>query len=96
MSKPNVKMNAGFCLVKQMEATSPGGLVLPNQKQENHAIVQEIGPNRITDYGVEIKSFAQVGDRILFTQGYPMTVDGVEYLVVEDRTILAVVGRIEM
>ncbi len=83
-------------VLKQMEAeeTTKSGIVLPGQAQEKpqQAEVLAVGPG-ITAEGKEIKMEVAVGDQVIYSKyaGTEVKMDGVEYIIVKQSDILAIV-----
>lgn len=82
-------------VLKQMEAeeTTKSGIVLPGQTQEKpqQAEVISVGPGGMVN-GHEVKMEVQEGDKVIFAQyaGTKVKVDGVEYIVIKQEDILAI------
>jgi chaperonin GroES len=98
-AKLNLKPLADRVIVKKLEAEekTPGGIVLPDTAKEKpqNGEVLAIGPGRYDEKGgnrqpMELK----VGDKVLFAKysGTEIKIDGVEYLILAERDILAVFG----
>ena len=83
-------------VLKQVEAeeTTKSGIVLPGSAQEKPqmAEVVAVGPGGIID-GKEVKMEVKPGDRIICSQyaGTKAKIDGVEYNIVRQNDILAIV-----
>lgn len=83
-------------LVKQVEAEekSPGGIILPETAQEapREGEVIAVGEGRMLESGERTEMSVEEGDRVIYTQygGTEVTIDGEEYLIVEEHSILAV------
>ncbi len=83
-------------VVKQVEAeeTTKSGIVLAAAAQEKPAIFEVIavGPGGIVD-GNEIEMTVEVGDKVITGKysGTQVKVDGVEYTIVRQNDILAIV-----
>jgi len=98
-SKPQVRLQPlGERLVIQREegeTTTSGGIVLPDSAKEKPArgTVIAIGTGKLLDDGTRSKSQLQEGDRVLFTSyaGENVQIDDVEYLLMREDDILAVV-----
>lgn len=84
---PNYKPRGDRVIVKQLDAPEPepGVMSLPDsqRKKPNEGIVVAVGPglrNRVTGYVDEID--LKPGDHVVFVDhaGYPIVIDGVEYL----------------
>ncbi len=98
-SKPQVRLQPlGERLVIQREegeTTTSGGIVLPDSAKEKPArgTVIAIGTGKLLDDGTRSKSQLKEGDRVLFTSyaGENVQIDDVEYLLMREDDILAVV-----
>ena len=77
------------------ETTTSGGIVLPDSAKEKPArgTVIAIGTGKLLDDGTRSKSQLKEGDRVLFTSyaGETVQIDDVEYLLMREDDILAVV-----
>lgn len=85
-------------IVKRAEAESksPGGIVLTGSAAEKstRGEVVAIGNGRILDNGDVKPLDVQVGNVVLFNEGYGVKsekIDGVEYLIMSESDILAIV-----
>jgi chaperonin GroES len=102
-AKLNLKPLADRVIVKKLEAEekTPGGIVLPDTAKEKpqNGEVMAVGPGKYDEKGgannwtrqpMELK----VGDKVLFAKysGTEVKIDGVEYLILAERDILAVFG----
>lgn len=80
---------------EQSESTTAGGIVLPDSAKEKPArgTVVAIGTGKLLDDGTRSKSQLKAGDRVLFTSyaGEHVEIDDVEYLLMREDDILAVV-----
>ena len=83
-------------VLKQLvaEETTASGIVLPGQAKEkpSHAEVVAVGPGGVVD-GKEIKMQVKVGDKVIYSKyaGTEVELDKVEYIVVKQNDILAVI-----
>ena len=83
-------------VIKSVEAEerTQSGLYLTASAQEKPAIAEivAVGPGGIVD-GKEVKMFVNVGDKVLISKysGTEVKIDGVEYSIVRQEDILAVV-----
>lgn len=86
-------------LVKRLEAEemTKGGIVLPDSAKEKpkEGRVIEVGPGKVLDDGSRSAMQIKKNDRILFTSyaGTEIKVDGVEYLIMSEDDVLAVVAE---
>ena len=94
----NVKPLADRVLIKPLEAQEEkkGGIIIPDTAKEKpqQGEVIEIGPGRVSDDGKKIAMEVKKGDRVLYGKysGTEVTVEGVEYLILRESDILAIVG----
>ena len=76
------------------EETTKSGIVLAGQTKEKpqQAEVVAVGPGGIVD-GKEVTMLVSVGDKVIYSKyaGTEVELDGVEYLVVKQNDILAVI-----
>lgn len=83
-------------VLKQVEAeeTTKSGIVLPGQTKEKpqQAEVVAVGPGGMVD-GKEVSMLVSVGDKVIYSKysGTEVELDGVEYLIVKQNDILAIV-----
>lgn len=93
-----VKPLADRVLIKPSEAeeVKKGGIIIPDTAKEKpqQGEVVEVGPGRVTDDGKKIAMEVKKGDKVLYGKysGTEVTIDDVEYLVVRESDILAIVG----
>lgn len=76
------------------EETTKSGIVLPGSAKEKPqtAEVVAVGPGGTVD-GKEVTMFVKAGDKVIFSKyaGTEVKLDGVEYIIVKQGDILAVV-----
>ena len=83
-------------VLKQMEAeeTTKSGIVLPGQNKEKpqQAEVVAVGPGGLVD-GKEEEMKVSVGDKVIYSKyaGTEVELDDVEYIIVRQSDILAVI-----
>lgn len=83
-------------VIKSVEAeeTTKSGIILTAAAQEKPSIAEivAVGPGGMVD-GKEVKMFVKVGDKVLISKysGTEVKIDGVEYSIVRQDDILAVV-----
>lgn len=83
-------------VIKAVEAeeTTKSGIILTAAAQEKPSIAEivAVGPGGMVD-GNEVKMFVKVGEKVLISKyaGTDVKVDGVEYSIVKQDDILAVV-----
>ena len=70
------------------------GILLPKSSEggETHVgIVRAVGPGRETDNGSIIKPKVTVGQKVLFSWGDKVALDGTEYHLVSEGSILGII-----
>lgn len=81
--------------VLESEEKTKGGIFLPDTAKEKpqQATVVAVGPGKTLDNGSKATVDVKEGDIVLFAKysGTEVKVDGVEYLVIAEKDILAVV-----
>ena len=84
-------------VVKVLEAkeVTRGGIVLPDTAKEKpqEAEIVAVGKGKVSDEGRVIPPEVKVGDKVLFGKysGSEITIDGIEYLILKEEDILAIV-----
>lgn len=92
----NIKPLADRVVIKMLEAeeTTKGGIILTSSAQEKPQVaeIMAVGPGGVVD-GKEIKMEVKVGDKVLISKyaGTEVKLDGVEYTILRQSDILAVV-----
>ncbi len=80
-------------IVAQEEKTR-GGILLPDTAKEKpqKGEVLAVGTGKVLDSGIKIPLDVHVGDKVIFGQysGTEIKLEGEEYLIVNERDILAV------
>lgn len=85
-------------LVKPLEAESktPSGIILPDTVKEKPQVglVMAVGPGGRDDHGREVPMVVKVGQKVMYKKwgGNEIKVNGQEWMLVEQKDILAVVG----
>jgi len=78
----------------EREERTKSGIVLPDTAKEKpqEGIVQEVGSGRVLDNGTTVPLELKKGDRVLYAKyaGNEFKVDDVEYLIVSEKDVLAV------
>ena len=93
----NIKPLGDRVVIKRLEAEEKtvGGIVLPSQAKEQPqmAEVVAVGPGE-TGNGKKVEMEVKVGDCVIFSRygGTDIKYDGVEYTILTQRDILAIVG----
>jgi chaperonin GroES len=97
-SKLQLKPLADRVVVRKLDAEekTAGGIVLPDSAKEKpqQGEILAVGPGRTDDKGARIAMEVKVGDKVLFAKytGTEVKIEGIEYLILAERDILAVVG----
>jgi chaperonin GroES len=78
------------------EEITKSGIVIPDTAKEKpqEGIVEAVGPGRLLDSGHRVPMDLKVGDKVLYAKyaGSEFKPDDVEYLVVSEKDVLAVVA----
>ena len=91
-----IKPLADRVVVKQaeIEETSKGGIILPGSAKEKPQVAEvvAVGPGGMVD-GNEVKMLVKVGDKVITSKyaGTEVKCDGIEYNIVRQSDILAIV-----
>jgi len=86
-------------LVKRSETQEQmrGGIIIPDTAKEKpqEAEVMAVGPGKLTDEGKRSPMDVQTGDRILMGKysGSEIKIDDVDYVILREDEILAVIGN---
>jgi chaperonin GroES len=94
----HVKPLADRVLVKPLEGeeTKKGGIIIPDTAKEKpqQGEVMEVGPGRVGEEGDKIPMEVKKGDKVLYGKysGTEVTVDNVEYLIMRESDIFAIIG----
>ena len=76
------------------EDKSAGGIILPDTAQEKpqQGLVVAAGPGKVSDSGSLVKMTVKKGDKVLYGKysGSEVTFGGVEYVIMRESDILAV------
>jgi chaperonin GroES len=97
-TKLQLKPLADRVVLKKLDAEdkTSGGIVLPDTAKEKpqQGEILAVGPGRVDDKGNRQPMEVKVGDKVLFAKysGTEVKIEGVEYLIMTERDILAVVG----
>ena len=94
----NLKPIGDRIVVKPLEAEeiTKGGIILPDSAKEKpqKGKVVAIGAGRILDNGTRVPVEVKDGDTIIYSKygGTEVKFEGEEYLIVNERDILAIIG----
>ncbi|MBX9771304.1 MAG: co-chaperone GroES [Candidatus Obscuribacterales bacterium] len=97
-SKLSLKPLADRVVVKKLEAEekTSGGIVLPDTAKEKpqQGEILAAGPGKFDEKGNRQPMEVKTGDKVLFAKysGTEVKIDGIEYLILSERDILAIVG----
>ncbi len=92
----NIKPLADRVVIKMIETeeTTKSGIVLPGSAKEKPQVAEIVaaGPGGVVD-GKEVKMEVKVGDKVLTSKyaGTEVKIDGVEYTILRQSDILAIV-----
>jgi len=92
----NIRPLGDRVVIKKIEAeeTTKSGIVLPGSAKEEPqmAEVMAVGPGGMVD-GKEVEMEVKVGDKVIFSKyaGTEIKYDGVEYTILRQNDILAIV-----
>lgn len=94
-----MKIFGARCLVKEIkneDNKTQSGIILPGSEKEPtyRGIIIEIGDGAMLDTGVKVPMQVKVGDEVIYQtfSGSPIDVDGDQYIVLNERDILAVIN----
>ena len=78
--------------IKKKEENNRSGIIIPDSISKNAKIgnVVEVGPGRRTDDGKEIPMSVKKGDMVVFSWGEEVDIDGSEYHIINESSVLAV------
>ena len=78
------------------EEKTKSGILLPDTAKEKpqEGTVMAVGPGRVLDNGTKVSIELKVGDKVLYAKcaGNEFKIDDIEYLIVSEKDVLAVVG----
>ena len=97
VTKTKIRPLGDKVLVKriQAEATTAGGIVLPDSAKEKpkRGRIQAVGDGKMLNTGERCKLQVKKGDEVLFTSyaGTEIKIDGEEFLIMDESDILGVI-----
>ena len=97
MGAEKVKPLADRVVVKPLEEAEQmrGGLYIPDTAKEkpSQGEVVAVGPGKVSDDGTRLEMDVSVGDKVLYGKysGTDVTLEGVEYLILRESDIHAIV-----
>ncbi|TMD87069.1 MAG: co-chaperone GroES [Chloroflexi bacterium] len=78
------------------EERTKSGIVIPDTAKEKpqEGIVEAVGTGRLLDSGTKVPMELKVGDKVLYAKyaGNEFKVDDIEYLIVSEKDVLAIVA----
>ena len=82
---------------EEMKPQSTAGIILPDSvegEKPQEGTVVAVGSGRVSDSGETLPMTVKVGDRVLVSKyiGDEVEIDGEEYAVVREESILAILG----
>lgn len=96
-SKSNIKPLFDYVLVKPLEdeAKTPSGILLPESAKEKPQVgqIMAIGSGTVTNDGKVLPMVVKIGQKVMYKKwgGNEIKVENEEWLLVEQKDILAVV-----
>ena len=99
MSKINLNPLADRVVIqpKEAEEKTAGGIILPDTVKEKpvEGTIVATGPGKVTDNGELVKMAVKAGDKVLYGKysGTEITLGGVEYLIMRESDIFAIIPR---
>lgn len=93
----NIKPLADRVLVKPLpaEEKTASGIIIPDTAKEKpmQGEVVAVGKGKVTEDGKTFENEVKVGDKVLYGKysGTEVTVDGVEYLIMRESDIYAII-----
>src|SRR5215831_8542440 len=80
----------------EREEKTKSGIVIPDTAKEKpqEGIVKAVGTGRILDSGTKVPMELKVGDKVLYARysGNEFKLDDIEYLIISEKDVLAIVG----
>jgi chaperonin GroES len=81
----------------EKEEMTKSGIVIPDTVKEKpqEGTVEAVGTGRILDNGTRVPMEIEVGDKVLYARysGSEFKLDEIEYLIIPERDVLAIVGN---
>jgi co-chaperonin GroES (HSP10) len=95
MKVPNVECTNDWLLVKENpQGFSPGGVMIPQNADMGckTGTVVKVGPGRVTEVGYFVEPQINPGDIVyLIGNGIGVPIDGVDYVLIQERHIMLTV-----
>lgn len=96
--KNNIQPLFDYVLVKPLmqEKTTPSGIVLPDTAKEKPQVgeIMAMGPGTTNEKGEKVPMVVKIGQKVLYKKwgGNEVKVDSEEWLLIEQKDIMAVVN----
>ena len=89
----NIKPLEDRVLVKKIDHRITSSIVLPESVKSptNIGEVIAVGPGRVTDDGKQIPIEISVGQKVIFSWGEQIEIDGIEYHIINSASVLAII-----
>ncbi|HXK31505.1 MAG TPA: co-chaperone GroES [Candidatus Paceibacterota bacterium] len=71
----------------------PSGIIIPatvDKEKTDRGVVVAVGPGKVNDEGKIVPMHIEVGDKVLFQWGDKVEIDDIEYFVVSEPSVLAI------
>jgi chaperonin GroES len=93
----NIKPLADRVIVKPAEKeTMKGGIIIPDTAKEKpqQGTIVAVGPGSVRDSGERVALEVKKGDTVLYGKysGTEVNVDGIDYLILRESDVLAILG----
>ncbi|MFC1647018.1 co-chaperone GroES [Patescibacteria group bacterium] len=98
MAKQKIQPLFDNCLIKPLEGEEvlPSGIVLPDSAKEKPqmGMVMAVGPGGSDEKGKPVKMMLKTGQKVMYKKwgGNEIKVDGQEWMIVEQKDVLAIVS----
>ena len=83
--------------LSEEDSKTPSGIYIPDTAKEKpqEGEVVAVGPGEPNDNGEKIKPDVEKGDKVVYSKygGTEIKVEGIEYLILSSRDILAIVSK---
>jgi len=80
--------------IKKEDKTTASGIIIPENVKDDRntkrGVVVAIGKGKMED-GKIVPMNVEIGDKVLFSWGEELSIDGEEYFVVKDSEIIAII-----
>lgn len=97
-AKLNLKPLADRVVIRKLgsEEKTSGGIIIPDTAKEKpqQGEVLAVGPGKFDESAKRVPVEVKPGDKVIFAKysGTEVKLDGVEYIIMSERDILAIVG----